>query len=147
MNSRPVRQRRLATTSRSKRKLDQAFRKGDASGILALLSPDVEWSEPENPFNPAGGTRRGEAGFREWLLCWPRVPKRFSCSNRGSSSRVPTASPWWGTRSVWPSQRAEMYETDFVHVVTFRDNKIIRFQEFFDTFAAAEAFRPGGGRP
>ena len=34
------------------------------------------------------------------------------------------------------------YETDFVHVVTFRDNKIIRFQEFFDTFAAAEAFRP-----
>ena len=44
-----------------------SFQKRDVSGILALLSPDVEWSEPENPFNPAAGTRRGETGFLEWL--------------------------------------------------------------------------------
>ena len=30
---------------------------------------------------------------------------------------------------------------DFVHLVTFKDALIVRFQEFFDTFAAAEAFR------
>jgi ketosteroid isomerase-like protein len=36
---------------------------------------------------------------------------------------------------------AKMYETDFVHVVTFKQGQIARFQEFFDTFAAAEAFR------
>ena len=35
------------------------------------------------------------------------------------------------------------YETDFVHVVTFQQGQIARFQEFFDTFAAGEAFRPG----
>jgi ketosteroid isomerase-like protein len=35
-----------------------------------------------------------------------------------------------------------VYETDFVHLVTFRDGKIARFQEFFDTYAASEAFRP-----
>ena len=34
------------------------------------------------------------------------------------------------------------YETDFVHLVTLRGGKVVRFQEFFDTFAAAEAFRP-----
>ena len=34
-----------------------------------------------------------------------------------------------------------MYKTDFVHVVTFRDGKIARFQEFFDTYVAGEAFR------
>lgn len=34
------------------------------------------------------------------------------------------------------------YDTDFVHVITFKDRQIIKFQEFFDTFAAAEAFRP-----
>jgi len=33
------------------------------------------------------------------------------------------------------------YEADFVHLVTFRDGKIVRFQEFFDTYAAGEAFR------
>jgi hypothetical protein len=34
------------------------------------------------------------------------------------------------------------YSTDFAHVVTIKDGKIARFQEFFDTFAAAEAFKP-----
>ena len=47
------------------RELDAAFQRGDVSAILELLSPDVEWSEPDNPFNPAGGTRRGQAGFLE----------------------------------------------------------------------------------
>jgi ketosteroid isomerase-like protein len=42
-------------------------RRRDVNAILALLSPDVEWSEPENPFNPAAGTRHGQAGFLEWL--------------------------------------------------------------------------------
>ena len=35
-----------------------------------------------------------------------------------------------------------IYDTDFVHLVTFRGSTIVSFQEFFDTFAAAEAFRP-----
>jgi ketosteroid isomerase-like protein len=35
-----------------------AFQRRDLNAILAVLSPDVEWSEPENPFNPSGGTRR-----------------------------------------------------------------------------------------
>ena len=47
-----------------------AFRDGDVDTVIAALSPDVEWTEPENPF------------------------------------------------------------------------KITRFQELFDTWAAAEAFRP-----
>jgi hypothetical protein len=38
-----------------------------------------------------------------------------------------------------PTGRA--YDTDFVHLVTVRDRKVARFQEFFDTWVAAEAFR------
>jgi len=33
------------------------------------------------------------------------------------------------------------YESDFVHLVTLREGKIVSFQEFFDTYAAGEAFR------
>lgn len=51
----------------SVRELYAAFRRGDVSGILAMLRPDVEWCEPKNPFNPAAGHRRGAAGFLEWL--------------------------------------------------------------------------------
>lgn len=33
-------------------------------------------------------------------------------------------------------------ETDFVHLVEVHEGRIARFTEFFDTFVAAEAFRP-----
>ena len=32
--------------------------------------------------------------------------------------------------------------TDFVHLIALRHGRVARFQEFFDTYAAAEAFRP-----
>jgi ketosteroid isomerase-like protein len=38
----------------------------------------------------------------------------------------------------------KVYESDFVHLVTVRGDKIVRFQEFFDTYAVGEAFRPDG---
>jgi len=34
------------------------------------------------------------------------------------------------------------YDTEFVHLIFLREGKIIRFWEFFDTYAAGEAFRP-----
>jgi ketosteroid isomerase-like protein len=35
----------------------------------------------------------------------------------------------------------KIYETDFVHLFIFRNNKIVKFQEYFDTFITAEAFK------
>lgn len=34
------------------------------------------------------------------------------------------------------------YESDFVHLVSLKDCKIVRFKEFFDTYITNEAFRP-----
>jgi ketosteroid isomerase-like protein len=117
-----------------------AFQNRDVSAILALLSPDVEWSEPENPFNPAAGTRHGQAGFLEWLRIGNeseeilRLEPRQFLSNRQSVAVV-------GYSKCRVRTTGREYETDFVHLVTFRDGKIVRFQEFFDTYAAGEAFR------
>ena len=47
--------------------LYEAFARRDIPGILAVLSPTVEWGEPPNPYNPAGGTRHGHDGFLEWV--------------------------------------------------------------------------------
>lgn len=35
----------------------------------------------------------------------------------------------------------KIYESDFVHWVEIKNKKIIKFQEFFDTYIAREAFR------
>jgi ketosteroid isomerase-like protein len=35
----------------------------------------------------------------------------------------------------------KIYESDFVHIIVIRDREIVKFQEFFDTYIAGEAFR------
>jgi ketosteroid isomerase-like protein len=117
-----------------------AFAKRDINEILNMLSPDVVWEEPANPFNPAAGKRHGKAGFLEWLKIGSESeeilvlqPKQFLTDN----DTVAIA----GYTKCLAKITGKSYETDFVHLVTIKDGKIIRFQEFFDTYAAAEAFK------
>jgi ketosteroid isomerase-like protein len=122
------------------KKVYEAFTNRDIKAILNLLSPDVEWGEPENPYNPAAGTRHGHKGFLEWLEVGRQSeeivalePKKFLTDND-------TVAVVGYTKCI-AKPTGKSYETDFVHLVTLKDGKIIRFQEFFDTYTAAEAFR------
>jgi ketosteroid isomerase-like protein len=120
--------------------LYEAFGKKDINLILSLLSPDVEWGEPENPYNPAGGTRYGHNGFLEWVNIGREAeeililePKQF-LSDENSVAVT-------GYLKCLAKPTGKTYESDFVHLVTLNEGKIVRFREFFDTFAAGEAFR------
>lgn len=117
-----------------------AFASRDVAKIVGMLSPDVEWAEPANPYNPGGGTRRGHEGFLEWVETGRRSeeilvlePKKMLVD----SDSVAVV----GYMKCRAIATGKVYESDFVHLVTLRDGKVIRFQEFFDTFAAGEAFR------
>ena len=118
-----------------------AFGRRDIKAILALLSPQVEWGEPANPFNPAGGVRHGHEGFLEWLNIGREAeeilvlePRRF-LTDHDSVAVI-------GFTKCLAKPTGKSYETDFVHLVTLKDGKIVRFKEFFDTYVAGEAFRP-----
>ena len=122
-------------------KLYAAFASRNIDAILAELSPKVEWGEPANPLNPAAGTRHGHGGFLEWLRIGHESeevlilePRQFLV-DAGSVAVV-------GYTQCLARSTGKRYETDFVHLITFKDGKIERFREFFDTYAAAEAFRP-----
>ena len=119
-----------------------AFRTGDIPAILAVLSADVEWGEPDNLFNPAAGTRRGHAGFLEWLRIGKESEDILTLEPRQVLAEGDTVAVVGYTKCL-AKPTGRTYETDFVHVITFKDGKIVRFQEFFDTYAAGEAFRPG----
>jgi uncharacterized protein len=119
-----------------------AFSKGEIDTVLTKLCADVVWSEPENPFNPAGGTRHGHAGFLEWVRIGREAeeiqllePRRF-LTDRDVVAVV-------GHMRCRAKATGRVYESDFVHLVTLRGGKIAAFQEFFDTYAAGEAFRAG----
>ena len=122
-------------------RLYEAFSERDIPDIVRLLDPDVEWGEPDNPFNPAGGTRHGHEGFLDWLKIGQESedililePRQF-LTNENSVAIV-------GHTKCRAKTTGKIYDTDFVHLVTLRDGKVMKFQEFFDTFSAAEAFRP-----
>jgi ketosteroid isomerase-like protein len=117
-----------------------AFGRADIGRIQAMLTPDVEWCEPENPFNPAGGMRRGHQGFLEWLSVGREAEEILVLEPRHFLSNEDMVAVIGYTKCLARST-ARVYDTDFVHVITFKDGKVTRFQEFFDTYAASEAFR------
>jgi len=117
-----------------------AFSRRDINTILELLHDDVEWVEPENPYNPAGGARRGHAGFLEWLSIGKNAedilvltPLRF-LTDTESVAVI-------GNMKCRVIRTQKIYESDFVHYIVLRNQKVLKFQEFFDTYLAAEAFR------
>jgi len=122
------------------RALYQSFAARDIDAILALLSDDVEWGEPDNPYNPAGGVRRGHGGFLEWLRIGRAAEEILALEPRAFLSDAESVAVVGHTKCL-AKPTGRTYETDFVHLVTFRGGKIVRFQEFFDTYAAGEAFR------
>lgn len=120
--------------------LYQAFSQKDIESILGFLHENVEWGEPENPYNPAGGTRKGHSGFVEWLNIGKNAeeilvlePKRFLTDN-DSVAII-------GYMKCQAKTTGKIYESDFVHWAVIKNNKIVKFQEFFDTYIAGEAFK------
>jgi uncharacterized protein len=122
------------------KELYRAFGLKDINAMLQLLSDDVEWGEPENPYNPAGGTRMGHAGFLEWINIGKNAeeilvlePQRYLADEHAVAVT--------GYMKCRAKNTGKVYESDFVHLAVIKDSKIWRFREFFDTYAAGEAFR------
>jgi len=116
------------------------FSKRDIPAILALLSPDVEWSEPSNPFNPAGGTRCGHSGFLEWAQIGNQCEDILILEPRQFLTQDNTVAAV-GYMKCRAQSTGKVYESDFVHLVTVKNGQITRFHEFFDTYIAGEAFK------
>ena len=108
--------------------------------ILEMLSPEVEWCEPSNPFNPFGGMHRGHDGFLEWANIGRQAEEILSLEVHKMLADDDAVAVVGHSR-IRANATGRIYETDFVHIVSFRLGKVIKFQEFFDTYAAGEAFR------
>lgn len=120
--------------------LYKSFFSRDFNTILNMLSPEVEWGEPANPHNPAGGTRHGHEGFLEWLKVGNEAEEILELELRKFLSNDDSVAVVGFTKCL-ARATGKTYETDFVHLFTFSDGKIIKFCEFFDTYIAGEAFR------
>jgi ketosteroid isomerase-like protein len=100
----------------------------------------VEWSEPPNPYNPTGGTRQGHDGFLEWIDIGRHAEDILVLEPRKMLVDEDSVAVV-GYMKCRAIATGRVYESDFAHLVTFREGKVARLQEFFDTYAAGEAFR------
>jgi ketosteroid isomerase-like protein len=117
----------------------RAFAARDVPALLDVLAPDVTWGQPDNPHIPSAGTRHGVAGVVEWLQIGNATedvqemqPRRIVID--GDLAVV------IGFMRVVVRATGAGYEMDFVHLIEVRDGRVVRFQEFFDTWTAAQAF-------
>ena len=115
-----------------------AFGRGDVSAILNLIADDVEWKFCGSKDLPYTGTFRTKDEIAKWFASISEVddilvfePREFI-----PAGETVTVIGWERTRAR-PS--GKVFETEWVHVFTTREGRIVRFWGIYDTEASAAA--------
>jgi len=116
------------------------FKKGDIQALLNLMSDDIIWELPEIEDVPIAGSRSGRDAVGEFFAMVARdqdvivvEPREFV--DEGDKV-VDLGHYQWRVRDT-----DREFATDFVHVFTVRNGKIVAFREHFDTAAVASAYQ------
>jgi cytochrome P450/ketosteroid isomerase-like protein len=130
-----VEERNLATV----REVFARFGAGDVDGILALLDPEVRIEFYGPSVVPYAGFYRGHAEARrffETVLSRVEIarfePQEFLA--RGDKVVVT------GALQLFARPSGREIASDFVHVITLRDGRWLRFRDFMNTAVAQSAF-------
>ena len=123
-----------------------AFGRGDLQGILALLDPQVSWRTPGAPDLPTGGLRRGLDEVREFfglLLNTFDIQDFRPADFLAEGDKVVVL----GTSREGLKGTGRFVDFRWVHVFTFRNGKIVEFEEPADVSALVEECRRVQGLP
>jgi ketosteroid isomerase-like protein len=118
----------------------EAFGRGDLDALLSIFHEDIEWKVSGPPDLPTAGTRRGHQQVREFFHKVEEVfdvqkfePKTFVVD--GGTVVV------LGTDTARIKATGKVVEEDWVHVFTFRGDKVAHFREYVDTAAIVAELR------
>ena len=114
-----------------------AFAKGDIPSVLAVLSPDIEWTEAEG--FPYGGTYVGPKAVLEGVFMrlgsewngFAAVPDEFV----DGGDTIVALGKYSGTYKA----TNKSLHADFAHVWKLREGKAVRFIQYVDTLLAQRA--------
>ena len=116
------------------------FKSGDIAALLDLMADDVEWELPAVTDVPFAGRRQGRAAVGEFFAAVGASqdvrafePREYIAQN----DKVVSLGRYdWHVKGT-----GRDFGSEFVHVFTIRDGKIVDFHEYFDTATAAAAYR------
>ena len=122
------------------RRMYAAFGRGDLEGTLEPLDPQVSWRTPGPPDLPTAGLRQGIPAVREFFGLLLNTfdiaefqPQDFLVS--GDTVVV------LGTSREGPKGSGRLVDFRWVHVFTFRNGRIVAFEEPADVSALVTEFR------
>lgn len=117
-----------------------AFGRGDVAGVLANCSAGVEWLVPGDPaIVPAAGKRDGVSGVAAFFSTLAESqeveafePRQFVAQG---DTVIALGNYRWRIRKTGKS-----FASDFAHVFTVREGKVVAFRELADTAATRDAY-------
>jgi ketosteroid isomerase-like protein len=116
-----------------------AFAKGDVAGILANLDPEIVWENPGPDTIAYFGWHRGHAAVATNIFGFLHENMQFSVFEPYeflvSADRVAVL---LRVQSSVPRTGAQLKE-EAVHVFTFKNGKVVRFQDFQNSYNVAKA--------
>jgi ketosteroid isomerase-like protein len=122
------------------RALYVAFAKGDGPGIFALLDPAVVWEVHAPPPHPYGGRFEGFAGTQTFLgaIAASVEVLSFAAEETVASGDLVVGV---GHERLRVRATGKVLVQRWVHLFRMRGGKVVRFEEWFDSATALEAFR------
>ena len=105
------------------------------------LTPDVDWTvNGRRKDFRAFGSWKGPAEVQKFFKAWPSI-EEFRVFTATNSSPPRIGSSCSATTPGRSARPASTVASDWVHIFTIRDGKVIKFREFNDTAQFAEAYR------
>lgn len=116
------------------------FKTGNIQGLLDLLADDVTWQLPEVEDVAFAGKRSGRDSVGEFFAMVARDQDVIEFEPRefvAQGDKVISLGHYrWRVNDT-----GREFASDFVHVFTIRNGKIVAFREHFDSAAVAAAYQ------
>jgi uncharacterized protein len=117
-----------------------AFKRGEIQGVLDTLTENIEWHTPGEGLFPQGGTHRGKESVGRFFQTIDATivfgifePQTFVAQG----DNVVAVGRYDGTVKA----TGQHFQSDFVMTFKFDGEKIVRYQEYMDTAALAQAYQ------
>lgn len=117
-----------------------AFGRGDVAGLLAALTPEVDWQTVGTGNYPVFGQRKGVAEVEQFLRQVAENEEFSDFSPRefyAAGDKVFVLGSYAGRIK----KTGKPFGCEWVHVFTVRDGKVAKFREHSDTAQFVEGYR------
>jgi ketosteroid isomerase-like protein len=118
----------------------EAFGRGDLGGLLATYDDNIDWITPGPPELATAGHRRGAKAVGEFFML---LGGMFEFQKFAPHTFVEEGDHVvvLGDEIVKVKATGKLIEGGWVHAFTFKNGKVVAFQEYFDTAAVLAALR------